>query len=81
MEKIPKQVEEAILRGDKEALSAMGAKGNAHSQLIKGWNKERAVQAETEARFEQAQAYSVKDGEVLPPNTEEVAFLKDKLHK
>ena len=64
----PPKVREAILNNDHDALVRMAKKGAEHTALRKEFEEER----KEEALAEQARLYRVdKEGDVLPPETEE----------
>lgn len=63
----PKQVKDAQLRADHEALSAMGRKGAESRKLNEDLRKARREEDLRERMAELARTESVEDGEVLPP--------------
>lgn len=76
MEGRPKEVRKAMLEDNREMLSAMGKKGAERAADLRNLKKESKLKI----LLEQAEGYTLKDGDVLPPDPKTIADLQDKLH-
>ena len=79
MERLPKKVLDAIFGNDRKALSAMGKKGAERAADSQAFKKSEEQAKLVEAALEQANIYSARDGEVLPPDQAAIDALKDQI--
>lgn len=73
----PPQVKKAQLQGDSDALRAMARKGGEHAAITRAFQKERKAENLLEAEIERARLYSLKDGDVLPPDPDIISKLTE----
>ncbi|TSC71023.1 MAG: hypothetical protein G01um101449_206 [Parcubacteria group bacterium Gr01-1014_49] len=75
---VPVEVKQAMLRGDREALSKLGHIGAEHAAILRSLDK----RGDLEAELERAKLAEVsKEGDILPPDPQHIealeAVLKD----
>lgn len=75
---VPPEVKQAMMRGDREALSKLGHIGAEHAAILRHLGKRDNLEAE----LERAKLAEVsKEGDILPPDPKHIealeAVLKD----
>ena len=77
---VPKEVQEARIRGDHQALSQMGRIGGEHAAALKLIEKKKGMQHSVEAALHEATMGEISsEGDVLPPNPEIIESLEEVL--
>ena len=78
MERMPREVKDALERGDEKALRNMASKGGKHAAALRALEKGERIKKLNDLAAEQERLYHLSsEGDVLPPDPHVLASLDE----